>query len=84
MSEQMNDQMWAVEDVAAFLKVKPTTVHSYRRKGGTFPEPDGYLGVTPWWRPGRIAEWRDQRPSAEWGGGRKKTYKWQEMPGQPQ
>lgn len=84
MDEQMNDAMWAVDDAAAFLGVKPTTVHSYRRRGGTFPEPDGYVGTTPWWKPERVIAWRDARPSRNRPPKKRPTYRWETLPGRPQ
>ncbi len=52
---------WLAADVAAYLGVTPSTVHSYRHRG-QMPEPDEVIGRTPVWSPRRIIEWHDQRP----------------------
>lgn len=57
------------QDVALMLGVTPATVRSYSARG-VMPPPDGYLGRTPWWRPGTIKAWRAQRPGQGVGGGR--------------
>jgi hypothetical protein len=68
-------------DLAALLGVKPATIRHYRadsRPGGRyadhpFPDPDGHLGITPYWNPERdqeIRAWAAERPGQGVGGGR--------------
>ena len=63
--------MLTVKDVAARLGVKPRTVEAYRHHiQYGFPEPDGRLGRTPWWKPATIDDWQKGRPGQGRGGGR--------------
>jgi hypothetical protein len=68
-------------DLAAMLGVKAATIRHYRadsRPRGRyaqhpFPQPDGHLGKTPYWDPGRddeIRAWAATRPGQGVGGGR--------------
>lgn len=50
-------------DIARMIGVKPQTVRVYR-KGGELPDPDGFIGRTPWWWRSRIAAWQAARPRA--------------------
>ena len=54
-------------DVAEEIGVTPDTISAYLRDG-FIPEPDGYVGKSPWWWPETIQEWRASRP----GRGRRK------------
>lgn len=58
--------------VAALLGVEPGTITRYRdpNRGENFPEPDGFVGRSPWWWSDRIEAWRDARPGRGAGGGR--------------
>jgi hypothetical protein len=47
--------------VAALAGIAPASVRRYRLRG-TFPEPDGYVGRTPWWRRRTILGWLAIRP----------------------
>ena len=49
--------LWSVAEVAAYLGVTPSTVTAYRSRG-QMPQPDGYVGRSPWWRPETIRAWR--------------------------
>lgn len=62
----MTTQLTTAE-VAAMLRVEPETIHSYRSRG-LFPEPDGTLGRTPWWRQETIEAWQAGRPGQGWRG----------------
>jgi hypothetical protein len=54
------DQLtWA--EVAEMAKLPVQTVMTYRQRGA-LPEPDGYLGRTPWWYRSTIAHWLQVRP----------------------
>lgn len=57
------------KDVAALLGVLPKTVNEYRLRYRTtsnpFPEPDGYVGRSPYWKAARadeIRQWDAARP----------------------
>lgn len=54
-----------IEDVAAALEVKPSTISGYRSRG-LMPEPDGQLGKTVWWWEATIVAWLDERPGKGW------------------
>jgi hypothetical protein len=66
--------------VARLIGVEPETISNYlnqSKPGGRyadhpFPEPDGYVGRSPGWRPERANEiraWADGRPGQGVGGG---------------
>ena len=60
-----------VAGVAARLGVQRRTVEAYRHHiQYGFPEPDGRLGRTPWWKPATIDAWQKARPGQGRGGGR--------------
>lgn len=60
-----------VAGVAARLGVQRRTVEAYRHHTQYgFPEPDGRLGRTPWWKPATIDAWQKGRPGQGRGGGR--------------
>ena len=48
---------WSVAEVAAYLGVKPGTVTAYLARE-QMPQPDGYVGRSPWWHPETIRAWR--------------------------
>jgi len=50
-------EQWSVAEVAAYLGVYRSTVTAYRSRG-QMPQPDGYVGRSPWWRPETIRAWR--------------------------
>lgn len=59
--------------VAARLGVTPASVQRYRaadRSQYRFPDPDGYLGRTPWWWSTTIDTWAASRPGKGAGAGR--------------
>jgi predicted DNA-binding transcriptional regulator AlpA len=61
--------------VAARLGVTRATIQRYRsadRGKYGFPEPDGMIGRTPWWKPETIDAWAANRPGKGAGGGRPK------------
>jgi predicted DNA-binding transcriptional regulator AlpA len=49
------DQL-TITEVAALAGIAPASVRRYRLRD-TFPEPDGYVGRTPWWRRSTIEAW---------------------------
>ncbi len=53
---------WTTADIAAYLDVKPATIHAYRSRG-QMPPPDGMLGRTPWWYAATIHTWRPREPA---------------------
>ncbi len=54
------DQLtWA--EVAEMARLPVQTLRTYRLRGA-LPEPDGYLGRTPWWYRATIAHWLQVRP----------------------
>lgn len=57
------------QDVADLLGVKVNTIDVWRRRPSVgFPQPDGKLGDTPWWKPSTIAAFRrNRRASGYWG-----------------
>jgi len=69
----MTDHVLDAGEIAAILGFSRMTVHKYlweSHPGGRygshpFPAPDGRIGRSPYWTPGRIAEIR------EWAAGRK-------------
>jgi hypothetical protein len=66
---QMDDALKVVADrdqltfdQAADLACLPVqTLRTYRTRN-TFPEPDGYLGRTPWWYRSTVLHWLQVRP----------------------
>lgn len=54
------DQLTTAE-VAELAGISPASVHRYRLRGAV-PEPDGYVGRTPWWKRETIDEWLATRP----------------------
>jgi predicted DNA-binding transcriptional regulator AlpA len=56
-------EWWTTTDVATYLGVGTGTVSAYRGRG-EMPEPDSKLGTRTWlWRPAKIIEWQQNRPS---------------------
>jgi len=66
------DQLtWA--EVAEMARLPVQTLRTYRLRGA-LPEPDGYLGRTPWWYRATIAHWLQVRPlRGQRGRGRPKS-----------
>jgi hypothetical protein len=48
-------------DVAELAGITPASLARQRVRGAV-PEPDGYLGRTPWWRRATVEEWLKSRP----------------------
>ncbi|WP_433225544.1 hypothetical protein [Actinomadura formosensis] len=60
---------WTMDDIAAYWKVKPKTIRTYRtRDRGELPAEDGKFGATPVWKPKTVIGFK--RPSAQTGRGR--------------
>lgn len=55
--------MLDIEAVARRAGVNPRSISRYRLRG-TIPEPDGYIGRSPWWWRAAIDEWLATRPSS--------------------
>lgn len=47
-------------EVADRLLLQPQTIDTYRRRG-IFPEPEGYVGRSPWWYAHKIDRWASRR-----------------------
>ncbi len=56
----MTDQL-TTADVARLAGVAPASIRTYRGRG-VIPQPDGYLGSTPWWHRSTIDAWLAGRP----------------------
>ena len=56
-------------EAATLAGVTPASWRSYVSRGDA-PQPDGRLGVTPWWRESTIRRWQKSRPGQGAGGGR--------------
>jgi len=55
-SQQIND-LWTIDDVAAYFRVTPRTVREWRAQEATFPQPRDLPGRSVrWYRPD-ITEW---------------------------
>lgn len=78
----MPDDRRTTAGIAELLGVKAATIRHYRAvsaPGGRyadhpFPEPDGYLGNTPYWlvsNEDKIKQWAAARPGQGVGGGRR-------------
>lgn len=65
----MTPKMLTRREVAEVLGVEINTVDVWRtRPASGFPEPDGYLGSTPWWKPSTIARFKRNRNPSGWHG----------------
>jgi len=75
-AQQMTEQLDQTA-VAARLGVTRATIQKYRTREYLerygFPEPDGMIGRTPWWRPETIDAWAANRPGQGVGGGRRSS-----------
>jgi predicted DNA-binding transcriptional regulator AlpA len=50
-----------IDDMARLAGVKRRSIDQYRTRG-TIPEPDGYVGRTPWWSRDTAVRWIAERP----------------------
>ena len=57
----MKYELLTNNEVAKRLGLKPDSLRRLRVRG-SFIEPDGYLGVSPYWSSVRVAEWAAARP----------------------
>lgn len=55
------DTLLDVDAVAERLKIKPSTVRTYHKRGH-MPKADQYFGRTPVWKNHTIQDWIDRRP----------------------
>jgi len=60
MSRTRQLDVLTTEQAAELAGMRVDTFRRYRARG-TVPEPDGYLGRTPWWRKETIARWAANR-----------------------
>lgn len=60
---ELPDDWWTSEDVAAYLRVKPSSVRSYVTRG-QMPAPDRLIGGKRirLWKPETIRNWHQSRP----------------------
>ena len=56
-------------EAADLVGVTPASWRSYVSRGRA-PQPDGRLGITPWWRESTVRRWQKSRPGQGAGGGR--------------
>lgn len=73
MAPDPEAEYWDVNDIAEYLGVAVTTVHTYRFRGkknlpGGLPPEDKVFGRSPVWKPATIISW--PRPGRGAGGGR--------------
>jgi hypothetical protein len=61
VAEDLPEDWWTTQDVAAFLKVAPSTIRAYVARG-QMPSADRRIGREPVWRPATIRSWHSQRP----------------------
>lgn len=54
------DQL-TTEQVAELAGIAPASLRRYRLRGAV-PEPDGYVGRTPWWSRATVEAWLAVRP----------------------
>ena len=54
---------------AARAGIKPGTIYGYHSTG-RLPQPDGWLGRTPWWWADTVDAWLTNRPGQGWRGKR--------------
>lgn len=57
----MTEDQLTTKEVAEILDLSENTIRIYRKRG-RFPNPDGVLGKTPWWRRATIDKWTAERP----------------------
>jgi hypothetical protein len=60
MSRTPITDVLTTEQAAELAGLRVETFRRYRSRG-TVPEPDGYLGRTPWWRAETITKWAENR-----------------------
>lgn len=48
------------KQVAERAGITVGSVRQYRYRG-RFPEPDGFVGRTPWWKPATVRQWLKTR-----------------------
>lgn len=58
----MCGQILGTADIERAVGIKAASVRRLVTRG-TFPQPDGHLGVTPWWHAETVAEWQRTRRS---------------------
>lgn len=56
------DRQLDTSAVARLAGIKPESLRRQRVRG-VVPEPDGYLGTTPWWWESTIRVWLRARPA---------------------
>lgn len=56
-AERATDQLWTVDDVAAYFKVAPRTIRDWRAMEATFPPPLELPGRSIRWHEADILEW---------------------------
>ena len=70
--------MLTIGEAAAYLGLTKSTVDSYRHRD-RFPEPDGWQGRRPVWRPETLDAWQQER----WAQAGRRGYAYPRTTGRP-
>ncbi len=62
MTDELPEDWWTTEHVAAYLTVTASTVRAYLARK-QMPPPDRRLGNLQLWQPSTVQEWNETRPS---------------------
>lgn len=68
------EEPWDTAKVAWYLQVQPGSLRRMRMRKGFMPEPDGFIGRSPWWWASTILAWAEDRPQRGWQGHKSKKF----------